>query len=83
MYHASLFSAKDLTDVNGNKYEFTVCEGVSGQPPDVGMVMTKSGNKPVVLGKNSRALVSSQGELRHLCPPAKPVDNSFSTYIRV
>ncbi|XP_047492649.1 cation-dependent mannose-6-phosphate receptor-like [Penaeus chinensis] len=53
-------SAKDLTDVNGNKYEFTVCEGVSGQSPDVGMVMTKSGNKPVVLGKNSRALVSSQ-----------------------
>nr|XP_027230444.1 cation-dependent mannose-6-phosphate receptor-like [Penaeus vannamei] len=56
----SLSSAKELTDVKGNKYEFRVCEGVSGQASDVGMVMMRSGDKPVVLGNNSRALVSSQ-----------------------
>ncbi|XP_042882833.1 cation-dependent mannose-6-phosphate receptor-like [Penaeus japonicus] len=53
-------SAKELKDVNGNRYEFSVCETVSGQQPDVGMVVTKPGEKPVVLGRNNRALVSSQ-----------------------
>lgn len=61
----SLFSAKELKDVNGNRYEFSVCETVSGQQPDVGMVVTKPGEKPVVLGRNNRALVSSQGTSGH------------------
>lgn len=60
-----------------------MCEGVSGQASDVGMVMMRSGDKPVVLGNNSRALVSSQGELCHSCPPAKHVRNSFNICIRV